>query len=300
MTSRSPAASHDRYGHWGAIFVAPAVAFFATFSIFPILFGFYLSLTDFNLLTPPQFSGLSNYTSLAGDRLFLKALGNTLFFVLGATVPVWVFSLAIAKILDAPMRGKRYIRAVLFSPVLPPLVVVAVVWRMLLHPHGILTAAVGPFLGTTEIRWLNDVALAPWVMIFAYNWATVPFFMMLWLVGLNALPKDVLEAAELDGAVGWRRFLRIEMPLMRSTAILVATLSTINAFQSFEIQFVLSPDKGGPANSTMTLGLLVWKYAFQYYRMGSAAAVSVVLFAMILFVSTINLWLNAIAKRRFG
>jgi multiple sugar transport system permease protein len=277
---------------WGLAFVFPVVGFFAVFSVFPVLFGFAISLTDYNLLDPPEFVGLDNFSNLLSDKLFLTALGNTLIFVFGATLPVWVLSLLAAILFDQTFRGRGILKTVFFLPVLPPIVVVAVVWRMLLHPNGIMTWLAGAWRGVTEIPWLASPAIAPYAMIFVHDWSIVPFFMLIWLAGLAGIAPELREAAHIDGASAWRTFWHIEWPGLRGTAVLVAALSTINAFQTFTLQYVITPDPGGPANSTLVLGLLVLKYGFQYFRMGDAAAVSVVMFAMILTVTAIQLGFN--------
>jgi multiple sugar transport system permease protein len=277
---------------WGLVFVLPAVGFFATFSIFPMLFGLYLSFTDYDLLNPPLWVGFDNFSNLVSDPLFRKALANTLMFVAGATVPVWVLSLLVALLFDQAFRGRDILKATFFLPVLPPVVVVAIIWRVLLHPNGVMTWLVGGQWGLTEIRWLADAVLAPLSMIAVHDWAAIPFFMVIWLAGLTGVPAEQREAASLDGAGPVRTFWHIELPHLRSTAVLVAALSSINAFQTFALQYVLPNDPGGPANSTLVLGLLVLKYGFQYFRMGDAAAVSMVMFAMILAVTMVQLWFN--------
>ena len=193
---------------------------------------------------------------------------------------------------DQTFRGRDVLKSIFFLPVLPPIVVIAVVWRLLLHPNGVTTSAIGWFNGTTEIPWLADTILAPLSMIVVHDWAVIPFFMLIWLAGLAGISPEVRDQARIDGAGAVARFWHIELPLLRQTSLLVASLSTINAFQSFPLQFILSADQGGPANSTLVLGLLVFKYGFQYFRMGDAAAVSVVMFAMILLITLIQLWLG--------
>lgn len=277
---------------WGLVFVLPVVGYFAVFSIFPVLFGFTLSLTDYDLLDPPNWVGLDNFRNLLADRLFLTAFANTLIFVAGATVPVWVASLLAALLFDQIFRGRNLLKTVFFLPVLPPVVVVAVVWRMLLHPNGVVTWLAGAWRGVTEIDWLSNTVLAPLSMIVVHDWAAIPFFMLIWLAGLAGIPPELRDAAHIDGATPVQTFWHIDLPQLRSTAVLVAALSTINAFQTFTLQYVLSPDPGGPANSTLVLGLLVLKYGFQYFRMGDAAAVSAVMFAMILAVTAAQLRFN--------
>jgi len=270
----------------------PAVAFFATFSVFPVLFGIWISLTDYNLLDEPLWVGFANYRNLLHDQLFLIAFKNTLVFVLGATLPVWVLSLLAALLFDQAFRGRELLKTLFFLPVLPPVVVVAVVWRLLLHPNGVMTWIAGGYRGVTAIPWLASTRLAPIAMIVVHDWAVVPFFMVIWLAGLAGVPRHLREAARIDGASAWEVFWNVDLPQLRSTAVLVAALSSINAFQTFTLQYAMSPDPGGPANSTLVLGLLVLKYGFQYFRMGDAAAVSVVMFAMILAVTAIQLRFN--------
>ena len=277
---------------WGLVFVLPAVAFFLTFNVFPMGFGLYLSLTDYDLLNPPLWVGLDNFVNLLDDRLFLRALRNTLVFVAGATVPVWVLSLAAALLFDQAFRGRDLLKATFFLPVLPPIVVVAVVWRLLLHPNGVMTWFAGGWQGITEIGWLSNATLAPFSMIAVHDWAVIPFFMMIWLAGLAAIPPEFREAASIDGAGPVRTFWHVDLPHLRSTAVLVGALSSINSFQTFALQYVVPTDPGGPANSTLVLGLLVLKYGFQYFRMGDAAAVSMVMFGLIMAVTVVQLWFN--------
>ena len=277
---------------WGLLFVSPAVLFFAVFAIFPILFGFYLSLTRYKMLSPPVYVGFSNYFALFHDRMFLVALRNTVLFVLGSTAPVWVGSLLLAVVFDSNVPGRTVWRALFFLPVLPPLVVVAVIWKVILHPNGMLTALLSLLTGLGEIRWLSDPHLSPILIIMVNNWTMIPFFAMIWLAGLAAIPDELRHASALDGANRTQTFVFIVLPMLKRTAVLVAALSTISAFQAFILQYELTPDKGGPADANLTLGLLIWKYGFQYFRMGDAAAASVVLFAIILVVTLIQLVLG--------
>jgi multiple sugar transport system permease protein len=277
---------------WGLLFVSPAVLFFAVFAIFPILFGSYLSLTRYNLLTPPVYIGFKNYFALAHDRKFLLSVRNTGVFVLGSTVPIWIGSLLLALVFDSKIPGRTVWRALFFLPVLPPLIVVAVVWKVILHPYGMVTAVLSPFTGLGEIPWLTDPHLSPILLIAINNWTMIPFFAMIWLAGLAAIPDELRYASALDGANSAQTFFLVILPLLKRTAVLVAALSTINAFQAFILQYELTPDKGGPADTNLTLGLLIWKYGFQYFRMGDAAAASVVLFAIILLVTLIQLILG--------
>lgn len=277
---------------WGFLFVLPSAIFFGIFLLIPMINGVYLSLTTFTLLQPPRFVGLQNYQSLLTDRQFIKAIDVTLKFVLGSTIPVWVISLVLAVLFFQKFRGREITKTLFFLPVLPSLTVISVVWIVLLNPTGLFTQMLYPLTGQGQIKWLNDVNLTPLVVIFINNWTTIPFYMLIWLAGLNGIPSEMRDAARVDGANRLTAFLRVEFPLLRPTAVLVAALSTINAFQAFNLQYVMTPNHGGPVDSSVTIGLLIWKYGFQYYRMGEAAAMSVVLFVVIMIITLIQLRLG--------
>lgn len=282
----------SRRQYWGLVFVLPTVLFFVTFYIYPILSAFVLSLTDFTLLKPPVWVGLQNYKDLLSDRLFLKSITVTLGFVAGSTVPVWILSLLAALLFYQKFPGRQALKVLFFSPLLPSVVVVATIWKVMLHPQGILTTILRPFIGLGEIRWLNDVQLSPISMILANDWSTIPFFMLIWLAGLTAIPEELRDAALVDGANKLQSFWHIELPMLRPTAVFIATISSINAFQTFTLQYTISPDRGGPVDVNTTFGILIWKYGFTYFRMGDAAAVSVVLFAIIMIVTVLQLRLG--------
>lgn len=254
--------------------------------------GIYYSLTDFTLLRPPEYVGLQNFQDLLKDRLFLKSISVTLGYVAGSTLPVWVLSLFAAVVFFEKFPGREFLKTLFFTPVLPSLVVAATVWLALVNPNGLLTAVVRPFTGLAEINWLTNPNLSPITMILVHDWTAIPFYMLIWLAGLTGVPADLRDAARVDGANRFQTFLNVELPLLRPTAVFVASISMINAFQAFTLQFTLSPGQGGPVDVNTTMGLLIWKYGFQYYRMGDAAAVSVVLFAIIMIVTALQLAFN--------
>lgn len=278
-----------RRQRWGLYFVLPTVIFFAIFFLYPILSGLYYSMTEFTLLKPPVFVGFGNFEALLKDRLFLKSISVTLGYVAGSTFPVWVISLFAAVVFSQKFPGREILKALFFAPVLPSLVVVAAVWLVLLNPSGLITTVVRPFTGLAEINWLNDPRLSPITVILVHNWTAIPFYMLIWLAGLTGIPEDLRDAARVDGANFLQTLFRVELPLLRPTAVFVASISMINAFQAFTLQYTITPGKGGPADVNTTMGLLIWKYGFQYFRMGDAAAISVVLFAMILIVTAFQL-----------
>ncbi len=282
----------SRRQYWGLFFVLPAVIFFAVFFLYPLVSGFALSLTDFTLLRPPVFVGLDNYLDLTKDRLFLKSISVTLGYVFGSTVPTWGLSLLAALLFYQKFPGREGLKLLFFSPLLPSVAVVSVIWVVLLHPSGILTNIIGPLVGKAEITWLHDLTLSPIVIVVARIWSVIPFYMLIWLAGLTAIPQELRDAARVDGANRAQSFFRVELPLLRPTAVFVMAVSTIAAFQGFTLQFVIAPNQGGPVDVNTTLGIVIWKYGFQFYRMGDAAAVSVVLFAFIMIITGFQLSLG--------
>lgn len=291
-TTRKKASFIERRQNWGLLFVLPAVIFFVVFYLVPIITGVYYSLTDFTLLKPPVFVGLQNYQDLLKDRLFIKSITVTLGYVAGTTIPSFIISLLAAIVFYQKFKGREILKVFFFSPVLPSLIVVAIVWRILLQPGGVLTQVLRPLTGAAEINWLDNPTLSPIAMIIISNWTVIPFYMLIWLAGLTNIPTDLRQAAQVDGANRFQSLLRVELPLLRPTAVFIAAISTINAFQGFTLQYAISPGRGGPIDVNTTMGLLIWKYGFQYYRMGDASAVSMVLFAMIMIVVSVQLWLS--------
>ena len=282
----------SRRQYWGLIFVLPCVLFFVVFFLYPLVTGFGLSLTRFTLLRPPVFIGLDNYVNLLNDRLFLKSISVTLGFVLGSTIPTVSLSLMVALLFYQKFPGREGLKLLFFSPLLPSVAVVSVIWVVLLHPSGILTSIIGPLFGKSEITWLHDLTLSPIVIVLARIWSSMPFYMLIWLAGLTAIPQELRDAARVDGANKLQSFWSVELPLLRPTAVFVLAVSTISAFQGFTLQFIIAPNQGGPVDVNTTLGVVIWKYGFQFFRMGDAAAVSVFLFACIMIVTGMQLSLG--------
>lgn len=276
-----------RRGIYGILFVAPAMVFFVVFSLYPMINGLYLSLTDYTLLKPPVFVGFKNYVGLLSNKEFLNGVRVTAVFVLGTTIPKWIISLALAMLFVQPFRGRETFKVLYFTPTLLSAVVVSLVWKLLLNANGLATALIGPMTGQPEIFWLASAALTPLALIVVDNWSGIPFFMIVWIAGLVGIPREFYEAALIDGAGRWHAFWHITLPLLRPTTLFVVVISTIGALQAFSLQFVMT--KGGPSNLTTTIALLVYNYGFNYFRMGVAAAMSVVMFMFIILITMIQI-----------
>lgn len=272
---------------FGIMFVAPAMLFFLVFSLYPTVNGFYLSLTKYTLLKPPEFIGFGNYLKLATNAQFLNGLKVTGIFLLGTTVPKWIISLALAMLFLRPFRGREFFKTLYFTPTLLSAVVVSLVWKLLLDPNGLASVLARPFTDRGDIFWLADRLLTPVALIVVDDWAGIPFFMIIWIAGLVGIPKDFYEAALIDGAGRWQAFWHITLPLLRPTILFVIVISTINSFQTFSLQYVMT--KGGPSDVTTTIALLVYNYGFNYFKMGEAAAMSVFMFGVIVILTLIQI-----------
>jgi multiple sugar transport system permease protein len=272
---------------YGVLFVAPAMLFFLIFSIYPMVNGFYMSLTEYTLLRPPVYIGFDNFVGLLENKEFLNGLKVTAIFVVGTTVPKWIVSLALALLFTRSFWGREGFKVLYFTPTLLSGVVVSLVWKLIFHANGIASAVVTPYTNQAEIFWLANSTLTPLALMVVDNWAGIPFFMIVWIAGLVGIPKEFYEAALIDGANRWQSFWRVTLPLLRPTTLFVVVISTIGALQAFALQFIMT--KGGPSNVTTTVALLVYKYGFEYFRMGVAAAMSVIMFVVIIAITIVQI-----------
>jgi multiple sugar transport system permease protein len=272
---------------YGILFVAPAMLFFLIFSLYPMVNGLLLSLTNYTLLKPPVFVGWQNYVDLLSNNEFLSGLKVTAIFVLGTTIPKWIISLMLALLFTREFWGRETFKVLYFTPTLLSGVVISLVWKLLLHADGLATALIGPLVHQPEIFWLAHAKLTPLALIVVDDWAGIPFFMIVWIAGLVGIPREFYEAALIDGAGRWSAFWNVTIPLLRPTTLFVIVVSTIASLQAFSLQFVMT--KGGPSNLTTTAALLVYKYGFLYFKMGVAATMSVFMFIAIIAITIIQI-----------
>jgi multiple sugar transport system permease protein len=267
-------------------FLAPALVALGLFFALPVVAAFLLSLTDFDLyalgdLHRLRFAGLDNYTRLLADPAFWRALGNTFYFVaLGAPLSVGA-SLAAALLLCArSARARAFFRTVYFVPVVTTLVAVAVVWRFVYHPRlGLANRALAA-LGLPPVDWLGDPAWAMPALILMAVWKNFGFNMVIFVAGLQAIPERLYEAARLDGATRWQELRHVTLPMLWPTSAFVVLMTLIGHFQLFAEPYVMT--QGGPEDSTRSLVLLLYEQGFRWWNLGQAAALSVVLFALVL------------------
>ncbi|HET6698002.1 MAG TPA: sugar ABC transporter permease [Nocardioidaceae bacterium] len=270
------------------LFMGPSVIILAAFVVYPMTQAAYLSLTDYDVLTPARFIGLDNYRELVGDPAFRRALLNTLYYA-AVTTPVSVaLALGCAILLNRrfPLRGLG--RTAVFLPVVVGLAVVAIAWSFLLDPDiGLLSYWLGKVGLTSEQGWLRDPDLAMPAVMLVGIWKNIGFYMVIYLAGLQSIPGELYEAAKLDGARGWGRFRTVTWPLLANQTLLVLILCATATLQAFDQIYVMT--RGGPFFRTETLVMLIYRQGFSEFRFGYAAAISWVLVALILVLSLVQL-----------
>ncbi len=277
----------------GWAFVAPSLGLITVFFFLPVIAGLVLSLTDFDLyaigdLSNVRFQGLGNYARILSDPEFWKALGNTFYFVVvGGPLSVLASLLAAMAVSSRLTRFQAFFRSVFFVPVVTTLVAVAIVWRYLYHPqYGLIDFALGQF-GIKPIDWLGNPHWAMPAIILMAVWKNFGYNMLIFIAGLQSIPDEQYEAADLDGVSGWARFRHITLPGLGPTLLFVCVLTMLGQFQLFSEPYVMT--QGGPLKSTTTVVLLMYQEGFRWWRMGVAAAIAFVLFVIMLIGTMIQL-----------
>ena len=280
----------------GWAFVAPALGLIGVFFVLPTGAALLLSFTDFDVYTVAdprrlRLIGFGNYARLLDDPRFWIALRNTAWFVAVAGPASIAVSLAAALAVDATLlRGRAMFRTIFFLPVVTTLVAVAVVWRYLYHPrYGLLNQLLGA-AGIDPIDWLGDPAWALPALALLAVWKNFGFNMLVFLAGLQAIPERLFEAARLDGAGRWQQLRHVTLPMLAPTFVFVGVITTIGYLQLFAEPYVMT--QGGPANSTLSVVLLMYEEGFRWWNLGYGAALAFVLFALILAVSLVQLRLQ--------
>jgi len=269
---------------WVLVFVSPSLVGLAVFSVIPILASLGLTLYEWDLLTPPHFVGLDNFQRLIHERNFWAALAHTLYFIVGYIPLVMVIALGVAVILNQKLRGVVLFRAVFFVPVVSAWVAVALLWKWIFNPKfGIVNYLLG-LVGIHGPAWLFDPQWAMPAIIVTSVWKDIGFVMMMFLAGLQGIPAEYYDVAAIDGAGDWQRFRYITLPLLSPITFFALIISLINSFQVFDQVRIMTD--GGPAGATSVLVEQIVKNAFDYSRMGYAAALSWALFLLI-FTATV-------------
>ena len=289
--SRAPGERAQGRAAW--VFLAPALILITAFFFLPVVTGLALSLTDFDLyaIGHPEnirMVGAANYRALAQAPMFWSALKNTLYFAfVGAPLSV-LAALAAALLVNSRLtRWKGFFRTAYFAPFVTTLVAVAIVWKYLYHPRfGLLDAALGA-AGVHPIDWLGNPVWAMPAIIVVAVWRSFGYNMLIFIAGLQRIPSELREAAELDGAGLWSRLRHVTLPQLTPTFVFVGVITAIGFFQLFAEPYVMTG--GGPLNSTLSMVLYMYQEGFRWWRLGSAASIAFVLFALVLAVTILQL-----------
>jgi multiple sugar transport system permease protein len=251
------------------LLVSPYLVFVGVFVLFPVGFCFFLTFHKWNIISPMKFIGVDNYSRLFHDRLFWKAIGNTLKFLLLHIPLQLVVSLFLAQMLNQRIRAIAFFRASFFLPVIVSGVVVTILWQQLFgFDSGMINRALDA-IGLPRAGWLVNPNLAIYSIAVMATWKNVGLYVILFLVGLQTVPPQYYEAAKLEGAGPWQQFYHITLPMINPTIFLVVVLSTIGGFSLFIEPYIMTG--GGPLNQTLSAVLYIYKQAFQYYNMGYSA-----------------------------
>ena len=274
----------ERRAAW--LLMSPALGAIALFFAVPLIAALFLSLTDFDIyaLADPRNTrvvGGDNYLRLLHDPLFWRVMRNTLVFVLIGVPLTILTALGGALLVHSKLaRLRGLFRTVFFAPVVTTLVAVAVVWRYLYHPrYGLINHMLG-LVGLPPIDWLGDPTWATAAITILAVWRSFGYALLIYVVGLQAIPKSLYEAAELDGAGTWRTLRDITLPLLRPTTRFVTILTVVGLFQIFAEPYVMT--RGGPLYATTSITLLMYQQGFRWWNLGNAAAIAFVLFALII------------------
>ncbi len=274
------------------LFSSPALILLIVFIAIPFFMAIYLSFTDQRLIPnpnlPTQIVGLRNFVRLVDDEAFLRGLINNFYFVI-VVVPIQTaLALFLAILINQKIKGVNTYRTVYFAPVVTSMVVVAVIWTFLYNPSGMINSFIrilsfgtlGPY------KWLQDTKLVfPAIMLLSI-WQGVGFQMVIYLAGLQEIPTDMYEAAEVDGANKWQQFTSITWPMLRNTTIFVVITTTILAFRLFDQVKVMT--NGGPQNASMTTIVYVIEQGWGQLKVGYASAISVLFFIIVLVISLLQ------------
>ena len=268
------------------VFLVPALAILGVFVVYPIINAGYTSLTSWNGFDPvKEFVGLDNYVRLAQDPAFWNSLLVTVVYATGVCVLSIATGLAVALLLDAPMRGRGLYRSIYFLPAVTSSVAAAIVWKYMLDPAGFVNALLAQ-VGIAGPDWLQERWLALGALTALTVWKNVGFNAVLYLTALQALPPAVYEAAQLDGANAWRRLRHMTIPLLAPMTFFVVVQALITSFQAFDLVYVLT--EGGPRGGTDVLGMFMYRTAFRLGDFGYGTAIAFVTLLLVLGVTLVQ------------
>lgn len=275
------------------LYLAPALVIVGIFLLYPAVYTFYISLTDWDGLTPPEFIGFKNYIQVFQASIFRTSFLNSVMWVVATLfLPVALGLLLAVLVNRIPLQG--FFKSVFYLPYAIAATSAAVIWMFLLSPVGIINQLLHVLgLDSLAISWMIT---PPWhniAMIIAYTWLSTGTNMILFLVGLQTIPTEPVEAAKIDGANGWQAFWKVVFPLLRPITVVVVTIAVVNGFKVFDLIWVMT--QGGPYRSSETLAITMYRESFVSFKLGYGAAIANILSLIVIVFSV--LYLRSIFKR---
>ncbi len=277
------------------LFILPNLIGVLLFLAFPVVFAFYMSFHEWELLTPPEYIGLKNYRDLfTNDPLFWTSLRNSAYYTLLTVPTTIVLGLGLAVAMNQAIRGITFFRGAMYVPVLTSSVAVAFIWQWIFNTDLGLLNALLSFFGIPSVGWLTDPNWAMISLAIMSVWKNLGYYAVILFAALQGVPRVLYEAAALDGAGAWRRFLNITVPMIGPALLFVTVISLIGSFQVFD-QVYLVTGNGGPGTSTYVYNLHLYNNAFDFFNMGYASAMAYILFAILFVITWVQLrfWRSA-------
>ncbi len=269
------------------LFLIPALIFMGIFLFYPIVDVFRLSFTNYNMIQEATYVGTQNYENLFNDPLFWKTLKNSFIYLVGVVPLLVILPIFIAILVNRKLKGIKWFRAAYYIPVVTSMVVVGIMWKWLYRGNGLLNYLLQTIgLINEPVSWLTSTDFALYSVMAVTIWKGLGYYMVIYLAGLQSIPQNLYEVAQIDGANWWQKHLHITIPLLKPSILLVTILSSIAAMKVFTEVYVMT--KGGPINSSKTLVFYIYEKAFENLNLGYAAAMGFVLFVIIFILSFIN------------
>ncbi|MEU9836534.1 sugar ABC transporter permease [Streptosporangium sp. NPDC048047] len=267
--------------------IAPNFLFIAVFSYWPVIYNAYLSLTDWNMIAPiKNFVGFDNYVDMFTSLGFGDVMLTTVYFTVGVVGGSMALGLAIALLLNQKLRGRDFVRTMTFAPHVLSGAAVGLAWTFIFDPNYGLSRAFFSAFGASSPSWLTDSDWALPAVMIVYLWKTTGFAAIVYLAGLQNLPKEVYESASLDGAGAWTTFRRFTLPLLSPVTFFLVVTSTISSFQAFDVIALMT--NGGPGSATTILSWFVYDSGFRSFQAGPAGASAIIMFVILLAITLVQ------------
>lgn len=272
---------------WAALMIMPALLGTIIFILIPVIGSFFISLTEWDLISPPKFVGINNYVKLFEDPVFYQVISITTVYAIAVVILGIILPIILAIALNQKIKGLVLFRTAYFIPVITPMIVAGIVWSWIFDPNnGIINFLLKIVGFSHQPNWLFDSKWALIAIIIVSVWKNLGYNMLIFLAGLQGIPDTLYEAAELDGATGIKKHWHVTIPMLTPSIFFVCVMSTISAFQVFDLIYLMT--SGGPENSTMVIVYWLFKNAFEFFKVGYASSIAYVLFIIILILTLIQ------------